>query len=252
MIRAAAIQHDIVWENPEANFERIAPRLADAADRGARLAVLSEMWSTGFSMKSDRIAEAPDGPTIMFMRQQAGANDLWVAGSVPIAQGDGRLPVNRFVLAGPDGTIHTYDKIHPFSMAGEHEHYAAGTNTITVDIEGVRVTPLICYDLRFADLFWDAAADTDCYIVPANWPQSRGWHWISLLRARAIENQAYVIGLNRVGDAGRLHYSGDSRIIDPMGEETVAEPDTEQTIYADIEPAKVAATRREFPFMVDR
>jgi len=252
MIRAAAIQHDIVWEDPKANFEHIAPRLAEAAAHGARLVVLSEMWSTGFSMKSERIAEAPDGPTVTFMQQQARALDLWVAGSVPIAQPYGELPVNRLVLAGPDGTTHTYDKIHPFSMASEHEHYAAGTETITVDIDGVRVTPLICYDLRFTDLFWDAAPTTDCYIVPANWPQSRSWHWISLLRARAIENQAFVIGLNRVGDAGRLHYSGDSRIIDPMGEEIVAAPDIEDTIYADIDPAKVVATRRDFPFMVDR
>jgi len=252
MIRVAAIQHDIVWENPAANFDRAVPKLAQAADQGARLAVLSEMWSTGFSMKSERIAEAPDGPTVTFMQDQARANDLWVAGSVPITQGDDRLPVNRFVLAGPDGTTHTYDKIHPFSMAGEHEHYAAGTNTITVEIDGVRVTPLVCYDLRFTDLFWDAAAATDCYIVPANWPQSRSWHWISLLRARAIENQAWVIGVNRVGDAGRLHYSGDSRIIDPMGEETVAAPDTEETIFADVDEDRVASTRRDFPFMVDR
>ena len=251
-MKAAAIQHDIVWENPAANFERIAPRLAEAAANGARLAVLSEMWSTGFSMKSDRIAEAPDGPTVTFMQDQARSNDLWVVGSVPTASPLGSLPVNRCVLAGPDGSTHTYDKIHPFTMAGEHEHYAAGTETITVDIDGVRVTPLICYDLRFSDLFWNAAATTDCYIVPANWPESRSWHWISLLRARAIENQAYVIGLNRVGDAGRLHYSGDSRIIDPMGEETVATPNREEIVYSEIDPARVADTRRDFPFMVDR
>ncbi len=252
MIRAAAIQHDIVWEDPPANFGRMAPRIADAAHRGARLAVLSEMWSTGFSMRSDRIAEQSDGPTTTFMLEQAAEHDLWVAGSVPVVTPDGRLPVNRFVLAGPDGATHTYDKIHPFTMSGEHEHYSAGSGVMTAVIDGVKVTPLVCYDLRFADLFWDVAADTDCYIVPANWPESRSRHWIVLLRARAIENQAYVIGVNRVGRAGRLTYSGDTRIIGPMGDEITAEPGVEETIIADIDQDFVAATRRDFPFMVDR
>jgi len=252
MIKAAAIQHDVAWEDPPTNFERIAPRLADAAEHGARLAVLCEMWSTGFSMQSTRIAEPPDGPSITFMLEQAAEHDMWVAGSVPVASPDAGLPVNRFILAGSDGTTHTYDKIHPFSMAGEHEHYSAGSRVITIEIDGVRITPLICYDLRFSDLFWDAAVTTDCYIVPANWPQSRSWHWISLLRARAIENQAYVIGVNRVGSAGRLEYSGDTRIVDPMGEELTAHPGREETVFADIDPGFVASTRRDFPFMVDR
>ncbi len=252
MIKAAAIQHDIVWEDPKANFVRMAPRLADAANQGARLAVVSEMWSTGFSMKSDRIAEPSDGPTTTFMLQQADRHGIWIAGSVPIKQASGGLPLNRFVLAGPGGITHVYDKIHPFSMAGEHEHYAAGTRVVTVEIDGVRITPLICYDLRFADLFWTAAANTDCFVVPANWPDARRWHWISLLRGRAIENQAYVIGVNRVGDAGRLSYTGDTRVIDPMGNENSAALGVEETVFAEIDPDFVASTRRDFPFMVDR
>ncbi len=252
MIKAAAVQHDIVWEDPAANFERVSPLIAEAADQGSGLVVLSEMWSTGFSMESQRIAEAPDGPTTTFMLERAARHDVWVAGSVPISRPGEGLPTNTLVMASPDGTSHTYDKIHPFSMAGEHEHYSAGSGSTTVEIEGVRFTPFVCYDLRFADLFWESAADTDCYIVPANWPESRCWHWISLLRARAIENQAYVIGVNRVGVAGRLTYSGDTRIIDPMGEETMARAGEEQIVYADIDPEMVLRTRRDFPFMVDR
>ena len=141
---------------------------------------------------------------------------------------------------------------HPFTYAGEGEHYAAGRDRLTVQIDGVRVTPLICYDLRFTDLFWDAAADTDCYIIPANWPEARREHWMTLLRARAIENQAYVVGVNRVGSAGRLDYSGDTRIIDPLGQAIEAPVSEEAVLVGDVDAAKVAAVRVEFPFMQDR
>ena len=252
MITVAAVQHDIVWEDPPANFAAVAPRVAAAADDGARLVVLAEMFSTGFSMRSEEIAEAPDGPSATFLLEQAGRHALWVGGSVPIRRDDA-LPTNTFVLAGPDGIARTYDKVHPFTYAREHEHYSAGEAVITVDVEGVRVTPLVCYDLRFVDLFWDAAAATDLYVVPANWPAGRRLHWQTLLRARAIENQAYVLGVNRVGSAGRLDYVGDSCIIGPLGEElAVAEPGVEQVLSAAVDPAVVADVRARFPFMADR
>lgn len=123
---------------------------------------------------------------------------------------------------------------------------------MTIEVAGVRVTPLICYDLRFADLFWDNAATTDCFVVPANWPEARRLHWMTLLRARAIENQAYVVGVNRVGSAGRLSYSGDSRIIDPLGEMVEATSGTETTICAEVSAAVATQVRRDFPFMQDR
>ena len=118
------------------------------------------------------------------------------------------LPFNRFVLAGPDGVAAVYDKIHPFSYGGEHEHYAAGAERLTVTVEGVRITPFVCYDLRFSDEFWTLAHDTDCYVVVANWPAPRRAHWSALLVARAIENQAFVVGVNRVGTGGRHRLSG--------------------------------------------
>ena len=166
-------------------------------------------------------------------------------------------PANTLVLAGPDGTTHTYAKIHPFSYAGEHEHYAAGDRHVTVDVEGVRVSLFVCYDLRFADEFWTLAEDTDCYLVVANWPESRREHWRVLLRARAIENQAYVVGVNRVGQGGKLEYAGDSRIIGPLGGVRAEAPPedgkgVETVLIEDVDPARVAEVRAEFPFLADR
>lgn len=251
-MKVAAIQHDIVWEDPVANFRRLRPRISTAAEEGARLVVLTEMWSTGFSMNSAEIAEPPDGPTATFMHECAAAIGVWVAGSFPERTEGYDLPTNRLLLAGPAGEDHRYSKIHPFTYSGEHHHYAAGRGQITVDIDGVRVTPTICYDLRFTDLFWDRAADTDLYVVPANWPASRSLHWSTLLQARAIENQAYVLGVNRVGKGGRLDYTGDSRIVDPLGEAVDAAPGEEAMISADVDPAVVARVRADFPFMQDR
>src|SRR4051794_17958874 len=148
------------------------------------------------------IGEPEDGPSADFLHEQAARHGIWVGGSCPeIPPGPGgggeraaALPYNSFVLAGPDGTTHRYRKLHPFTHAGEHERFRAGEKPLTVEVDGLRITPFICYDLRFADVFWTAAADTDVYLVPANWPSPRRQHWRTLLRARAIENQAYVVG----------------------------------------------------------
>jgi len=251
-MRVAAIQHDIVWEDPDATLDHLGPELAAAATAGAHLALLSEMFSVGFSLDLDRIAEAPDGPSATFLSEQAARHRMWVGGSIPVRDPALALPVNRFVLAGPDGEQVHYDKIHPFSYAGEDQYYQPGSSFTTVDIDGLRVSLFVCYDLRFADEFWILAPGTDCYLVPANWPSSRRLHWRSLLRARAIENQAYVIGVNRVGEGGGLSYSGDSAIIDPMGEVLAAAAGTEALLVADVDAAVVAGTRARFPFLADR
>lgn len=252
-MKVAAIQHDIVWEDPSANFARLAPRIAEAAAAGARLAVLSEMYSTGFSMHTERTAEPVGGPSAQFLMTQALTHGLWVCGSVPeVHPGDDR-PSNCLVLAAPDGTVHRYRKIHPFTYGGEHEKYAAGDTRVTVDIEGVRCTLFVCYDLRFADEFWDRAPDTDCYVIVANWPAPRRDHWRTLIRARAIENQAFVVAVNRVGHGGRLEYAGDSAVIGPFGEvEAEADSPLEITLFADVDPARVATTRARYPFLPDR
>jgi predicted amidohydrolase len=251
-MKVAGIQHDVVWEDGPATRSRLDPQLEAAAGAGARLVVLTEMFPTGFSMEPERTAEPEDGPSSEWLRARAAGLGLWLAGSVPIRPGDGRRPVNRFLLAGPDGGLEHYDKIHPFSYSGEHEHYARGTRRVTFTVEGVRVTPFVCYDLRFADEFWGMAEATDCYVVVANWPAARRVHWQALLVARALENQAYVIGVNRVGEGGGLHYAGDSRIVDPLGEVLAAGAGGETILLADVDPAVVAETRKRYPFLADR
>ncbi len=251
-MKVAAIQHDVVWEDRDATLARLEPQLKAAAGTGARLVVLTEMFPTGFSTEPERVAEPEGGPTTEFLRTRAAELNVWLTGSVPTHPVGGGRPVNRLLLAGPGGELWRYDKIHPFSYSGEHEHYAAGTDRVTFDVEGVRVTPFVCYDLRFADEFWAMAQGTDCYVVVANWPSARRAHWQALLVARAIENQAYVVGVNRIGEGGGLHYSGDSRIIDPLGEILAAGAGGETILLADVDPVVVAQTRKRYPFLADR
>jgi predicted amidohydrolase len=251
-MKVAAVQHDVAWEDRDTTLARLEPQLKAAASAGARFVVLTEMFPTGFSMEPERVAEPEGGPSTEFVRTQAADLGVWLSGSIPIKPDGGGRPVNRLLLAGPGGELHHYDKIHPFTYSGEHEHYAAGTRRVTVEVEGVRVTPFVCYDLRFADEFWAEAERTDCYVVVANWPAARRTHWQALLVARAIENQAYVVGVNRVGEGGGLHYAGDSRIVDPLGEILAAGAGGETILLADVDPVVVAETRKRYPFLADR
>jgi len=251
-MRIAAVQHDIVWEDRDANFARLAPWVAAAAGAGAELVLLTETFSTGFSM-TPGIGEPEGGPSARFLAGQAAEHGVWVGGTCPEIAADGELPYNSFVLAGPDGTTHRYRKLHPFTHAGEHERFRAGEKPTTVEIGGLRITPFICYDLRFANVFWEAAPATDVYLVPANWPSPRRHHWQTLLRARSIENQAYVVGVNRVGaDGNGLEHLGDSRIVSPMGELLATAAGVETMLLADVDAAEVATTREKFAFLPDR
>ncbi len=250
-MKVAAIQHDIVWQDGDATRARIAPMITTAAEQGARLVALSEMYATGFSMDPARVAEPEGGPNEQFLIDQAREHDLWLIASIAQTRAAGR-PRNVAVIAGPRGELYRYAKVHPFSYAGEDAFYEAGAELITIEIDGLRVSPLICYDLRFADTFWALGERTDLFVVVANWPQSRREHWQALLRARAIENQTFVLGVNRVGSAGRLMHAGDSAIIDPAGATIVSESDLEAVLVADVEAAEVARIRAEFAFLPDR
>jgi predicted amidohydrolase len=250
-MKVAAIQHDIDWEDGPATRKRVTPLIAQAVAAGARLIALTEMYATGFSMRPDRVAEGEGGPNEQFLVDQARLHSCWLVGSIAQRSDDGR-PRNVAVLAAPDGTVHRYAKIHPFSYAGEHERYDAGSEFLTVDVEGVNVSVFICYDLRFADEFWALAHDTDLYVVVANWPAPRREHWRTLLRARAIENQAYVLGVNRVGAVKELDHVGDSAIIDPLGR-TLAEASIgEAVLVAEITPQLLREIRETLPFLRDR
>ena len=253
----AAVQHDIVWNDRDANFERLAPKIAGAVASGAGLVLLTETFSTGFGFGDPGFESEPTGGSSSeFLAQQAREHGVWVGGSCPEipadAPPDDQRPANSFVLAGADGTVHRYRKIHPFSFGGEEQHFRPGSDVLTVEIEGLRISLFVCYDLRFADEFWQLALDTDVYLVPANWPEKRRLHWQVLLQARAIENQAYVVGVNRVGEGGGLRYAGDSRIVDPMGELLATAAQTETMLLAEVSADRVRETRDHFRFLQDR
>jgi predicted amidohydrolase len=251
-VKVAAIQHDVVWEDGAATRAHLEPMVEGAAATGARLVVLTEMFATGFSVDPDRIAEDEGGASSTWLVDQAKRHEIWISGSVPERRAGRDRPRNVAVLAGPDGTTHRYAKIHPFSYAREHERYDAGDEHVVVDVEGIRVALFVCYDLRFADEFWALAPETDAYVVVANWPTSRRHHWRSLLVARAIENQAYVVGVNRVGEGGGLDYVGDSMIVDPLGEVLASAAGREATLVSEIDADTVRAARTRFPFLADR
>lgn len=257
-MHVAVVQHEPVWEDAAATCDRLAPVVAAAAAGGARLVVLPEMFAVGFSMQTEKTGEPEDGPTVTWMREQAAAHGVWLLGSVPERRDDDPRPRNCCHVVSPDGgTVARYDKVHRFTYAGEDEHVAPSQLPedgvlVTVEIEGVRVTPIICYDLRFADLTWAAAQDTDCFVVPASWPAPRREHWRTLLRARAIENQTWVVAANRVGSDDGLDYAGDSAVIDPMGRVVAEAAHRPTTIFADVDAATVAHTRDAFRFMRDR
>ena len=256
VVRVAAIQHDIAWHDRDANFEHLAPMIAGAAASGARVVLVTETFSTGFSFDTPGIAEPEGGPSSQFLASMASAHGVWVGGSCPEVAPDvpvdDQRPSNVFVLASPDGVQHRYRKIHPFSHADEERYVRAGDQFVTVDVDGLRCSLFVCYDLRFADEFWALAHGSDAYFVVANWPAKRRLHWSALLRARAIENQAYVVGVNRVGSGGGLDYSGDSAIIDPLGEVLATGAGVETVLLADLDAADVAATRDHFRFLQDR
>ncbi|MDD9371845.1 MAG: carbon-nitrogen family hydrolase [Acidimicrobiales bacterium] len=251
-MKVAVVQHDIVWEDKAANLARLGPLIEAAAGAGARMVVLSETFSTGFSMRVDVTAEPVGGPSSRFLIDQAAAHGVWVCGSFPEIPAEGGAPYNTLVLAGPDGTAHRYRKIHRFGYGGEDDRFSAGSERVTVEVEGLRVTPFVCYDLRFADEWWAVAADTDVYVCVANWPEARRHHWQTLVRARAIENQAYVVAANRVGRGGDLDYAGDSAIVDPMGEVLASGSRIEALLVADVTADRVAQVRADLPFLADR
>ena len=253
-LRVAGIQHTIAWEDPETNFHHLRGLIADAVEGGARLVALTEMYSNGFSMNTGAIAEPPDGPSTQFLVDQATKHGTWICGSLPEQLPDQRRPHNCLVLASPTGDVQRYRKIHRFAYAGEADHYEGGADPVTVDIEGTRVSLFVCFDLRFAPDFWEVAARTDLYVLVANWPAARSTHWTTLLRARAIENQAYMLGVNRVGVADDgLDHSGDSRLFNPLGELVVGAAANEEVVMiGDVDPGLVARVRADYPFLDER
>jgi len=251
-MNAVCVQLDIAWEDKQANFAKVRSLLA-AADvpRGA-LIVLPEMFSTGFSMDVEAVCESRERPAEGFLAALAADCGSAVLGGVVTRAADGRGQ-NEALLVGPDGgPIARYVKMHPFSYAGETEHYAPGDGPVVARYGGMTLSPLVCYDLRFPEAFRAAAAGgAELLVVIANWPEPRADHWRTLLRARAIENQAYVIGVNRTGADPNARYAGGSVVVDPRGRIVADAGDAERTISAQLDPAALRDYRREFPALKD-
>ncbi len=255
-LRVSITQGETRWHDPAGNREYygdlIAP-LAGATD----LVVLPETFTSGFSNDAIGQAEGMNGPTVQWIREQAKALDAVVTGSVQLRVGDGVF--NRLLWATPDGELKHYDKRHLFRYAGEHKRYAAGKDRLVVELKGWRINPLVCYDLRFPvfarnryDVERKGQLDFDLQIYVANWPSARAYPWKTLLRARAIENLCYVVGVNRVGtDGNNLHYSGDSAVIDFLGHPVSECTDREVVVTTTLQAAELAAHRERFPAMLD-
>ncbi len=248
-LRISLVQSMLHWEDAAANREMFAHEIRSLAGN-TDLIVLPEMFNTGFSMNSERLAETMDGPTVIWMRDQAESSRAAIYGSAIIRE-NGRY-FNRGIFARPDGVLTHYDKRHLFRMAGEHQHFAPGMERVVVNWQGWRILLQVCYDLRFP-VFSRNRNDHDLMLYVANWPEVRRYAWSQLLIARAIENRSYVAGVNRVGmDGNGIHYTGDSVVLDPKGAMVAAaEPATLAIINAVLDAEELQAFRKKFPADLD-
>ncbi len=259
-LRVALGEYDIGWHDPEGSLARARAPVADAARAGARLVVLPEMATTGFTMDRSQATPLAGGHAARLAAIAAEAG-VWLIASVAATEpatsgsagsaGEGKArAVNAALVVDPSGAIvAVYRKQKLFAFAGEHEHYSPGDAPVIVTIEGVRIAPLVCYDLRFPELFRAVARDVDAFVLVANWPAARRLHWDTLTRARAIENQAYVVAVNRVGSGGNIAYDGGSVAWDPWGD-PVPEAQTPSGIrLVTVDPARVADIRAKYPFL---
>jgi predicted amidohydrolase len=214
-LKVTLIQTELDWEDIPANLRRF-DRILAAIKTETHLIILPEMFTTGFSMNAENLAEDMQGSGVQWMLARAQEMRIDLVGSLIIAEH--KRYYNRLCWAKPDGTLRIYDKRHLFRMAGEHHVYGAGEKTLTMQLRGWNIRPFICYDLRFPAWTRNSGNEYDLALFIANWPARRAAHWKILLQARAIENLSYVVGVNRIGtDGNGLYYSGDSSVVDPAG-----------------------------------
>jgi len=248
-MRVALIQTALEWENPYKNrnhFESKIHNINEAID----LIVLPEMFTTGFSMHPEAIAETMEGETVQWMKKLSEFKDCAITGSVIIRENDTFF--NRLLFVFPSGEVAHYDKRHLFTLAGEDQIYTAGTSRLVVEYKGYKICPLICYDLRFP-VFSRNTENYDVLIYVANWPKPRINAWDALLKARSIENMCYTIGVNRTGsDANKQEYVGHSQVLDCLGN-YLLEPELYEGVYiVTLDKAKILETRSKFGFLEDR
>jgi omega-amidase len=248
-LRVSVIQHSLAWERTDENLEVFEERIGSVGS-GRDLIVLPEMFTTGFTMRPEACAVDMKSEAVQWMARMAATTGAAVAGSMAVREGNNYY--NRFLLARPDGGIAHYDKRHLFRMAGEERVYTAGTVLPVIEFRGWRISPFICYDLRFPCWSRNMMNRYDIALYVANWPGSRAGQWRALLRGRAIENQCYVIACNRVGEDGNgVEYNGDSAIIDPRGESMAEAAAAEAILEASLSRETLARYREKFPVWKD-
>jgi omega-amidase len=263
------IQTNLHWEDKAANLQMLEEKINSIKEK-TEIIVLPEMFSTGFSMQPQKLAETMEGETVQWMKKMAAAKKIILTGSVIIgqaAQSGQTNYYNRLIWMLPNGQYGIYDKRHRFAFAGEDEQYTAGTKRLIASVKGWKINLLVCYDLRFP--VWarqtspltplqrrgelaDSGLEYDVLIYVANWPEKRIHAWKTLLQARAIENQCYVVGVNRVGnDGNNIHYSGESMIIDPTGEVLYTKKEEEDIFTMSLDKTHLQTVREKFPFWKD-
>ncbi|TGK28151.1 carbon-nitrogen family hydrolase [Leptospira gomenensis] len=257
-LNVALVQCDLSWENQEANYERVESLLKNSSKTfpgQTDLILLPETFATGFTMRSERIAEPDGGPTETFLKKIANDTSAHVCAGW-IRKNPGGKPFNTVSVVAPDGEIVLrYSKIHPFTFGGEDRHYSAGSEIVSYDLNGFRITPFICYDIRFPEIFRRLAGETDIFTVHANWPVPRIHHWELILKTRAVENQAYVFGVNRIGIAGynkSIPHNGHSLAIEPNGDFTDAGENVETVLFYRADKKRISEYRENFPVLSDR
>jgi omega-amidase len=265
------IQTGVQWEDKSANLKRLEERIL-AIQEPTELVVLPEMFSTGFSMRPEALAERMDGPTLAWMQETAARKKIILTGSIIVEEEDNYY--NRLIWMLPNGQFGYYDKRHRFAYAGENEQYTAGHKRLIASVKGWKVLLLVCYDLRFpvwsrqtrqreggtgdaepgagAGAATAAELEYDLQLYVANWPERRAHAWKTLLQARAIENQCFVAGVNRIGDDGNgIYHSGDTMIIDPLGETLYHAAAREEAFTLTLRKDELTRVRQRFPFWQD-
>jgi predicted amidohydrolase len=247
-LNLALCQCSPIWEDAAANHKMFETHIASVVGR-ADVVVLPEMFTTGFTMDPVKVAQSMSGETVSWMSEQATKHNVVIVGSVVIE--DLGHYYNRMIWARPNNTPLYYDKKHLFTFAGEDKHYSAGNKQMVIEIAGWKIASFVCFDLRFP--VWCRHSEQNQYDVAlfiARWPKVRSPQWNTLLRARAVENQAYVVAVNRVGkDGNGIDYNGDSQLIDALGNVLVHEIETESIKLVTLEKSHVKNTRAQFPFL---
>jgi predicted amidohydrolase len=252
-MKIALIQMNIQWEDKKENYKRAETFIKEASEHGCTIIVFPEMFNTGFSMNIFRIGEPENGETTSFLSQMAKQYRINIIAGFPIWEMNREKGRNIAAIYNTEGNvIAKFTKLHPFPLAKEDQYYIAGNDIITFTVDGMPSSIFICYDLRFPEVFRKVAKKVQAIFVIANWPTSRKDHWEALLRARAIENQCFIIGVNRTGiDGNGIDYPGASRIYDSLGNNICAGNETAEMIIGELNPREADEVRSRFSFLQD-